>query len=372
MTGQRLSILCLALVMLLSASCILPSGLRGGSGGSVKVRSSPKDGELAAGHWHYLEPSGTSCANGTPVGFGFNPGSDTDRLVVFLNGGGACWDAPSCNLLHTAANLDQDYDARRLGLELAPIVEAGLFDRESEQSPWAGAHFAFIPYCTGDLHTGNQVTRYDSFGGEKSLHHKGAENIREFLDVLAALAPQPRQVWLLGTSAGGYGATWHYSRFRTVFPGAQIHLFSDASPWVPLSEELWSSWRHNWAMEMPAGCPRCEEAPDHLIPVLLKTYPDARFALAAHERDATLSAFIGILPGEFAEDLRWFIEHRFQGENAAVFIAHGTDHETLLHLKAGLSSIEGEDLGQFLRRWAHGGETTQPLPPPAAHGSGAP
>lgn len=347
---------------LMMAACVLPTGLRGGSGNSIAVYTAVSE-EMSTGQWHYLQPPGTNCANGSPAGFGLNPGTSPDQLVIYLNGGGACWDAPSCNLLQTAANLGQTYDAKRLGQELAPIVESGLFDREDDNFPWSEASFAFIPYCTGDLHTGNQITLYNSFGGEKPTYHLGAENIRVFLEVLSTFTPEPRQIWLIGTSAGGYGAAWHYARFQAAFPSAQIHLFADASPWVAMDDDLWKSWRTNWAMEMPPDCPRCEESPDHLIPVLLDTYPDARFAMAAHERDATLSAFVGILPREFQEDLHWFLEHRFQSENAAAFIAPGNDHETLLHLNTGLSSLDGQDLGQFLRRWARGEESAEPIQP---------
>ena len=47
--------------------------------------------------WTMIEPGGaTACSDGSPYRFYVKPG-ESDRLFVFLNGGGACWTGETCD-----------------------------------------------------------------------------------------------------------------------------------------------------------------------------------------------------------------------------------------------------------------------------------
>ena len=43
------------------------------------------------------------CDDGTPTGVGVYP-TDSKNLIVFLMGGGACWDYTTCVLLNTSSH----------------------------------------------------------------------------------------------------------------------------------------------------------------------------------------------------------------------------------------------------------------------------
>lgn len=349
-------------LLLFTTGCVLPPGLMSRSNPSVEVESGNdlvvstalSEDSRDFDQWRYLEFEGPICANGTPVGMGLNRGKNPNKLVIYLNGGGGCWDSSSCNLFRTAANLDIVYSETRLGEELYPLVKSGLLDREGPVDVWSDASIAFIPYCTGDLHSGRTTTRYNGFGGERDTHHVGAKNLEVFLEYLSGEFTEVEELWIVGISAGGYGGAWNFHHFRDAFAGAEIHGFFDASVWLPLSKTQWRQWQQNWGLITPPGCVMCEVSPDYLIRYLVESHPRSRFAMSVFERDATLSVFTKTLPLEMEKHVEHFFEEHFVGPNTASFVATGSDHEALLMLDQGLLCKEGQELSEFLVRWARG------------------
>src|SRR3569833_1420623 len=69
--------------------------------------------------WVWVPDAGTTCANGTPPGFGHNrratPGGD---VFVYFVGGGACCDTATCTANPpVAVNLDVTYSSAMLALD---------------------------------------------------------------------------------------------------------------------------------------------------------------------------------------------------------------------------------------------------------------
>lgn len=344
-----------AVIAVMSTTCVHAPGVSTFSSSSdVEVVSWQGQSEARRDRWYYLEQPDSVCANGTSAGLGLNVGSSQRELVVYLSGGGACWDSASCSYFQTAANIDANYDADQLSAELDPLVDAGLFDRRADVNYFKTASYAYLPYCTADLHTGRKTTSYDRIGGGPTIHHRGGDNIDRYLETLATLFPEAETIWLIGISAGGYGATWHFERVVQDFPDAEVHLFTDASPWLPLDDERLDQWKTNWGLQAPEGCPRCADEPDYLPTYLANAYPDSRFALSVFERDPVLSAYLGVLPRTVDQSVEEFVDERFSHPNTRAFIARGTDHETLLSLDENVRSKDGDELSYFLWRWIDG------------------
>src|SRR4051812_36368015 len=78
----------------------------------------PNDG------WQWNAVEGSLCANGTPTGFGTRDGT-SDDLLIYLMGGGACWDAATCYTLKLAWNID-GYDENVFAKE--QLRGADIFD----------------------------------------------------------------------------------------------------------------------------------------------------------------------------------------------------------------------------------------------------
>src|SRR5688572_9552637 len=81
--------------------------------------------------WRSIMPGGsTRCAFDTPFEFRVSDG-DPARILVYLQGGGACWDLDSCDLRRRAA-----YDTRIDSADAAQH-RSGVFDRTRVANPFA-------------------------------------------------------------------------------------------------------------------------------------------------------------------------------------------------------------------------------------------
>src|SRR6185369_6290442 len=102
--------------------------------------------------WSWVPFPDTRCGAGTPAGIGINPTSKSDKLLIYLMGGGGCFTpqecTPGCNPMfqHCAANLD-GYDQNKLSQELGSFQPGSLFDRASAENPFKDYSFVFVPYC---------------------------------------------------------------------------------------------------------------------------------------------------------------------------------------------------------------------------------
>ena len=92
------------------------------------------------------------CNDGTPTGFAINV-QDTSDLFIFFEGGGACWDYLTCVVAHRD---DTVPSGRRSGRRASRCCRE-QFDRTRTTNPFRNATMIYVPYCTGDLHVGDNV-----------------------------------------------------------------------------------------------------------------------------------------------------------------------------------------------------------------------
>lgn len=202
--------------------------------------------------WSWVPVPGSECANGTPTGFGVNPHAEATRLVVFLEGGGLCASGPTCdpNGSPAAAHLGGFGDSEFL--ESANHA-GGILDRQDVSNPLAQASYVLVPYCTGDLHSGDKVAPYGT-------HHRGFANLGLFLRRIVPTFPHVEQVILAGSSAGGMGALWNWHRVQQAFGARDVILLDDSGPFLgppigsfaPAPDDPWGG-----SNTLPAGCSTC-------------------------------------------------------------------------------------------------------------------
>jgi hypothetical protein len=150
---------------------------------------SPPPIAASARAWEFVEFPESRCRDGSSAGIFVNGAPSSQRLMIFLQGGGACFNAAMCGI--NPARVE------RADLGFA----TGILDRGQPDNPVADWNLVFVPYCTGDVHAGDHV------GGDPGIgpqHFVGYRNLELFLDRLVPTFPQLTHVLFAGASAGGY------------------------------------------------------------------------------------------------------------------------------------------------------------------------
>src|SRR5690349_12739504 len=172
---------------ILVSVCVAAAVLVGGFIYNQQVMAAdhlPRVKDLPVGEWTWMNPGGdTKCAFGQDYRFLVRPAAHSDKLLIFFEGGGACWDGASCDPAYSesvagAANLwrDQTFD-----YDVQKDYMSGIFN--PDLSPVADYNMVVVSYCTGDLGWGDATGHYTTPGGQNlTVHHNGVANTKAVLD----------------------------------------------------------------------------------------------------------------------------------------------------------------------------------------------
>jgi hypothetical protein len=318
--------------------------------------------------WTWVDFPDSSCGDGTATGIGINPG-DSPNVLVFLEGGGACSSFGTCRAGFLGATIltDGPFGALEFGILSTTTASGATFqrsvlDRTETANPFRDWSLVYVPYCTGDVHGGDNVASYpDPEGGSRAFHHVGHKNVQAFLRRLTATFPDAPKLAVVGTSAGGFGAFVNYETFRTSWPAAQVYLIDDSGPPLQGSEaraqvdQFDLSWNINQTLDVP--CPSCRQDLSNALPALASRHPADRMSLLSYQRDTTIPVFFGIETGMFVERLRATADVIDGGTapNARYFLFGGTaatgslEGHTLVR-NPDAFMLDGVSLWEFLRQ----------------------
>lgn len=383
-----------AVTLLLPLACVSPAPGPGTTrdGGVIDAGSEG---------WTWLPVQGSRCARGSTAGIGLKRSGLDEDLFIFLQGGGACWNQGTCvpsvmrfgpicyydtACLYSGAggqqpsavhvNEHDPYPADGGGhfpREVALLDSVRALDRTVPDNPFRDATFVFVPYCTGDLHAGDAERTYPYKVGylepvqSQKLHFAGASNMDAYLRELKARFPGAKRIWLTGSSAGGYGATFNLPRVRDAFPDAEVHLLADSAPFV--QPVHWEDWREAWNLQLPAGCEDCDAGMPQVAKHLAQRFPDSRQGLLAYDSDQVLRWFFfaGTGPeaalnppvGPYQAEFAALLAERAAHANADAFVLPGTAHVMWQGYGTALADggtappFDSADGGTNLREWIH-------------------
>jgi hypothetical protein len=316
--------------------------------------SMPPLAELIAGEWNTLIPGDdTECARETPFQFFVRPAEDTntDKLLIYFQGGGACWDLFTCsaggtgmfdNIVNSAADEVGVYN--------------GIFDFENASNPVADYNMIFISYCTADVHIGDAVADY---GARLVLHHNGYNNSMAALNWTYENFDALSEIVVAGTSAGAYGAIYYAPYVIEQYPEARVVQFGDAGVgatpdgWEPL--KTWGIYNH-----LPTFVPGLEDVDQDsfALSMIYETsaayYPDAAFAEYTTDADSVQTDFynFGVLGNRDAPS--WgevmagnLAELNTANPNFYSYIAEGDTHTILAYPEF----YTQESNGVLIRDW---------------------
>jgi hypothetical protein len=188
--------------------------------------------------------SGPICMNGDDFTTSLRRGT-SDDLVIFLQGGGACW-SDFC-----------------LAIETAPpgIPTLAFLDPTHEANPVADDSLAYVPYCDGSLFAGD-VEVDEDHDGVVDRTQFGLRNLSAALDVTKAEFPEPRRIVLAGLSGGAFGTIMATPVIRELYPDTPIDVINDSGVGVGMGAvnpgfvgQLVNEW--NATGFLPESCEGC-------------------------------------------------------------------------------------------------------------------
>jgi len=276
---------------------------------------------------------GPMCMRGGVFRASVREAAASEDLLIFLQGGGACWSA-FC-LAVTAA---------------PPGVPPGdLLRPERPENPYDGWDVLYVPYCDGSLFAGDNEIDEDGDGTPDRLHH-GLANLSAALSAGWERFPRPRRIVLAGSSGGGFGTILAAFLVRYVYPGVPLEILNDAG--IGVARDGDQAFLDTLIDEfgarafIPADCTECT-ARGHItgmVRYLLDHDPDVRIAaISSWQAYGTSGAFLQSTPVAFEPALRTESDalHAAHPDRYRRFLYDGQGHTALL---GNVSGIVGRDL----------------------------
>ena len=273
--------------------------------------SIPAQAQDAAG-WVPITPGGDAvCARGTPYTF-FNRPADPSKLLIFFEGGGACWNDATC-----APNSGL-FDEVVEGGEAANYSQ-GIFDPANPENPLAGYSTVFVSYCTGDYHLGTKTVDYST----GTVQHKGFVDATAALNWTFANYPRPKDVVVAGCSAGAIGSIYYAPTIARRYRSAALTQFGDAG--VGVINPDWGGF-DVWGVRNRRAAP--DQYVSSLYASAARSYPRDRFGQYTTYNDSVQTNYYtlmgAVIAWPLAMDASLTPLQRYH--NFADYVAPGGDH----------------------------------------------
>lgn len=249
--------------------------------------------------WIKIELPDTYCSDGSQYKFFVNWHEGADDIAVIFEPGGACWDYASCSgelgILGAANPNGIDDDHMFFWGAHSPLIR-----RDAPNNPMADWNLVFIPYCTGDVHTGSKTTVYvnDDETEELTYMHVGHDNMLEVVDYLGWMFPQTDRMYAGGCSAGGAGSQVNYYFLREALQPNAGYLVNDSGPLfpnsinsAPLHAEIRDVWGLDAVIQDTPIAASLDEDFGSINAELTDLFPDDRLAISYFVRDYNYSRY---------------------------------------------------------------------------------
>ncbi len=302
----------------------------------------------------FFDAPGMKCADGTQSYFTITPRKNARNVLIYLHGGGACWNKASCEkglaqpLTRVVANTDWN-------------TGEGIFNRQEPKNPFReGYDIVTIPYCTGDVFTGNRTINYGTDSDPYVMQHYGFANVLIALAQVQKFYPFPEKVALVGESAGGMGTLYHAKSIDQFFPGAKKYVLDDCGvPFEPpyIAEKKYIEVMKNWGADNTFPYGKLESLRKNNFGTILdmnrEYLPDTRFGLIGAYSDYVMTFFALSVGSQsaFTAVRNTLIHaadtHLKDSSISRVFYVNSQDH-TYVHRSIGNINSDGANLGDWL------------------------
>jgi hypothetical protein len=279
------------------------AGAGGNSGASDQAPFMPTGEVITAPDktWTWVPFPDSTCRDGSNAGIGVSLNSASKKLMIFLEGGGACFDSQTCG--SNPANVASQF----------PSADGtGLFSRSNAANPVADWNIAYVPYCTGDVHMGDASdVMVPGVNGVQQF--KGRANLQAFLNRLVPTFTDAEQVLLTGSSAGGFGASSNGEFVQWAFGSVPVTMIDDSGPTMSnkyLPSCLTNTYRTLWGLdntilkECGSDCSADGDYSVEYAQHVAKVSNGKMVGLIESNDDAVITAFYGIGTDNGANDCK--------------------------------------------------------------------
>ena len=276
--------------------------------------------------------SGPMCLRGDPFRMAVRD-QKSDDLLIFLQGGGACWSTFCLAILKAPSG----------------IPKLDVLDPGKATNPFRTWNQVYLPYCDGSMFAGEADTDDDGDGKVDRQQH-GLRNLSAALDVAISHFPKPKRIVLAGSSGGGFGTIPAVLLVRKLWPDTPILVVQDSGTGTgkegdpKFLAQLVSEFHVQRLF--PPSCPECSTSA-HLTPLLdweLARDSNLRVAAFSSYNDSIMSGvFMKIDPALFKQGLLEATGalHTAYPDRYKRFLIDGTMHTTML---GDASGIIGNDM----------------------------
>jgi hypothetical protein len=218
------------------------------------------------------------CMNGSPYRFFARRGT-VNKLVVYYQGGGACWEQLTCTLPACDTSVTDGDNPNR--------ASSGFADLSNPANPFRDWNAVFVSYCSCDIHFGDAARDYTNFDPAHPLHveHRGYQNSKVVEKWAREHFLAPEEIFVTGSSAGAYGAWFNAPLLHRVWPSAHFNVLADAGNGV-VTQQFLETYFPTWDFEkhLPPDIPELKTVLDNgegipgYTEVIARTFPNTNWA----------------------------------------------------------------------------------------------
>jgi hypothetical protein len=219
-----------------------------------------------------------TCMNSSPYSYFVKRGS-VNKLLVYYQGGGACWENLTCSVPVCDTNVNP------AGSDNPNNATTGFADISNPLNPFKDWNIVFVSYCSCDIHYGDAAQDYSGILPTIHVEHRGYENSRVVEKWAREHFVNPERVFVTGSSAGAYGAWFNAPLHEAVWPASHFDVLADAGNGVITQDFLDNEFPHwNFAANLPTYIPGLADTLTNgtgipgYTQVVTSYFPDTRWA----------------------------------------------------------------------------------------------
>ena len=191
---------------------------------ALQSTGTPTEASATPTDWQKISPAAnTTCSDGSPYSFFVRQG-DPNKLLVYFQGGGACWFRQNCD-----PQMSPSYSIQVGNIDRANF---GIFNLDNPDNPFKDHTTVFAPYCTADVHMGASDTVYPPVEeGQTDLviRHQGRANVEAVLQWTYEHVPSPQSIFVTGSSAGAIPSPLYTALIADHYVNARIAQLGDGA-----------------------------------------------------------------------------------------------------------------------------------------------